>query len=1358
MQYKVVNFRADRISGWLFDPDAPAVRKRIAVMVNGECTTTLICNVFRAELSADAFPTRNIGFLGSLPPNLWTGETHQVSLQDPTTGETFVEGALETPDARISAEAEVSGDVRITARGEVGGWVARAGDRTTVQVLVDGQEIFKERANQKKLRFNGNDFEVTAPPEFTFSAQVPPEYFDDEQHFVEVRVNATETTVAQSTLRLVSAHREKAALEADRLAAAEIDKFEPWRKDSSQASAVQLEMLSVTATFARASLAGERLHARLLLRVGEETAVLHPVAEPHGDVGSLDTPSQHYAAEIGAGVGFEQMSLFTVGDPLATTFDLRLGDEGGRRPAGVPHTLAEDHEGELVLSPAELDAGTFGGHAFHTAVLDVPVQVVLDELTEDGPRTLAWAEASEGSKDVRRRFGISTGSYSLPLPVEVLRRTSHLTLRAVHARGEEVLWEDDEFYPSNQFLLAQSLNTSSRSKSSDLVKRARQAGREHFVESFLGTYKYGQADLSIEDITEALNAGEQGGCDVLEPSSGAIWYWLKELRAHPGRIDWFTQTAVRNRIGDARDVLAYAASKGRFDFPRVHGLLESARIEMFRQDAEEQLRRDHWASGVLSLARYLYSAPRDEIDYLDALTLYGMLEKWRGLERIEATDRSYYGDLLIWRGEFMRAAAVLTAVDPDPVFDYSQNLLALNAVNPNVNEETNLPAPWHSEFNELLKQGGASGIGLPKEKVSFYALTSEVEGPHARMEDGPLVSVIVPIFEPSCATDVAVASLLGQTWGNLEVIIVDDCSPSMDEHGEPTGYREQLERYSASDSRVRVVFNQKNRGAYSVRNDGLDLARGEFVTVADKDDWHHPQQIEIQAKQLMENPELVANESNWIRVDEDLKFIMRSATGKVVYPSLPSLMFRREQVVRDLGYWDPVRKSGDSEFKSRLENFYGTKVEPVIDAPLAFALMDGANLTREDMGVGYLAPDRRAYLRGYKRWHRDIREEGADAFMPKSPQERRFVAPPSFLPRKVAEPPNYDVVFASEFGFLAGNSTSLFNEISVCLKAGLRVGVIPIQNGLIPSASKRQFARKVDDLVLSGQVDRLSLDVEASADLLIVRWPTAVQAVRDTSAQLKAGRAVVVSNHPPYEPSGERRSYDVSQVTRNVERLFGVRPLWAPQSEQIGAMLAPMMPASDLADFSWKGIIALQEEHARRNRFDPSRRPVIGRHGRDDAAKWPSDRAVFRQVYPVDGSAEVCILGGTKVPQKLGYLPPRPKGWEVYVFNEIEVGEYLAHKIDFFVYFHSDGWLEAFGMAIIEAMSYGVVCVLPQHFEPVFGDAAVYAEPHDVQSVVLSLWDASEYAEQQRLALEFVERECTPEAYVRRLRKLNVGV
>ena len=417
--------------------------------------------------------------------------------------------------------------------------------------------------------------------------------------------------------------------------------------------------------------------------------------------------------------------------------------------------------------------------------------------------------------------------------------------------------------------------------------------------------------------------------------------------------------------------------------------------------------------------------------------------------------------------------------------------MALNAVNPNVTGAPSNTDAWLAGLNTLLKEDGVAPISMQEGRVSFSNVTTDLP-PAAEADGSPLVTVIMPIYEPSAATNIAVDSLLRQTWRKLEIIMIDDCSPEQDADGYPTPYRQQLEDLAARDPRIRLVLKDVNRGSYSVRNDALDLATGDLITVADKDDWHHPQQIELQVRDFMAAPERVANMTNWVRVDEQLTLMLRSATGRVAYPSMASLMFRRDPVLKDLGYWDTIRKSGDSEFKSRIENYYGITVEPIAKAPLAFALMDGANLTRDDMGVGYLAPERRAYLRGYKSWHREIRESGESPYMPKSLEERRFVAPAAYLPGARPEgPAQYDVVFASEFGFLAGNSTSLFNEISVCLNAGLRVGVIPFQNGLIPSASKRQFSRKIDDLVLTGRVDRLSLDTVAETDLLIVRWPTA---------------------------------------------------------------------------------------------------------------------------------------------------------------------------------------------------------------------------------------------------------------------------
>ncbi|GFZ98593.1 glycosyltransferase [Nesterenkonia alkaliphila] len=1358
MKYKVVNFRADRISGWFYDPAQAEGRRPLDLLVDGEPVAAVPCNIFREELPEEEFSTRNVGFVTTLPPQLWTGQSYSVALRERSEGRVLHEKTLSAPDRRFSADPDLIGDFNISELGQIAGWVSYQGGRCWVRIYVDGQRVCARKADAPTIAWSEGELAIAAPRGYAFSYQLPGEHFDDEEHLVETVVVSPKgvVTAAQCRVKLSSEHQEWAEEESERVSAGRRDWRPPWKKASKIRHDIRVEKFELTSSYARVALSGPVKNKRVILRLGSSAVALRALES------TTQQGARSYAAEIPMAKRLSAaLPRWDKGSELEDTYDLRLGEAAGSRPSGLPDTLTDDHPGELAFSGVRLEAGQLGGFAFHTGDLDTSLSIVLSEVTGNGTEELFRVRAASGDEDAAILHGVQqTGGYTVPLPLdELLDRPVNLMLTAEHEGVAHELWRVEQFLLTQDWVLTQALETPNRRSATALIVRARRAGLDTAVESFLSQYKAAASELTLRDLEVAIaDYRRDSESDSLAPSSGALWYWVEELRNNRGRLQWFTQNAIRNRTGDAKDVLAYAATKGRHDFAQLHGLLESTRAQLFTAEATERIMRNSWRSALLCLARFLYSAPRDETDWLDALTLYSLVHEHRGLESVRTTDRAYYGDLLVWRRRYEDARNVLDTEDFDPQHDYSQRVLALNTLNPALNSSAD-SSGWWAQFNTVLTDGGAEPVSADATDVSFFSLpTCLAHRASTGESEGPLVSVIMPIYEPSTATDVAVASLLGQTWGNLEIIMIDDASPSETADGTATGYRHRLERLAEQDSRIRLIFNTENRGSYSVRNEALDLARGEFFTVADKDDWHHPQQIEIQARQLVNDPELIANETNWARVDANLKFIMRSATGRVVYPSLPSLMFRREPVLRDLGYWDTVRKSGDSEFKSRMENYYGFKIEPVTSAPLALALMEGGNLTANDMGAGYLAPDRRAYLRAYKRWHRSIREDDASPYMPKTLDKRPFVAPPAYLPQRSLDVPSYDVVFASEFGFLAGNSTSLFNEISVCLEAGLKVGVIPLQNGLIPSAAKRQFNQRIDELIFDGRVDRLSLDTEAVTDLLVIRWPTAVQIVRDSPAALRAGRIVIVSNHPPYEPSGERRSYDIGVVTRNVERIFGRRPLWAPQSEQIGAMLEPLLPASDLADCSWKGIIRLKDEHISRNRFDPSRCPVIGRHARDDTAKWPSDREVFRQVYPVDGSVDVCILGGARVPMRKGYLPRSAENWEIYAFNEIEVDQYLSQRIDFFVYFHSDGWLEAFGMAILEAMSYGVVCVLPYHFEPVFKEAAVYAAPEDSLSVVKNLWGEAQYAAQQARARRFIERECTPNAYLERLASLGVGI
>ena len=90
-----------------------------------------------------------------------------------------------------------------------------------------------------------------------------------------------------------------------------------------------------------------------------------------------------------------------------------------------------------------------------------------------------------------------------------------------------------------------------------------------------------------------------------------------------------------------------------------------------------------------------------------------------------------------------------------------------------------------------------------------------------------MISVIVPFFNAEKTLERCVDSILGQTYSQLEVLLVDD--GSTDQSGIIA------EKYK-TDSRV-TVFHKKNDGLSSARNYGLDRANGDYIAFVDADDW-----------------------------------------------------------------------------------------------------------------------------------------------------------------------------------------------------------------------------------------------------------------------------------------------------------------------------------------------------------------------------------------------------------------------------------------------------------------------------------------------------------------------------------------
>lgn len=114
----------------------------------------------------------------------------------------------------------------------------------------------------------------------------------------------------------------------------------------------------------------------------------------------------------------------------------------------------------------------------------------------------------------------------------------------------------------------------------------------------------------------------------------------------------------------------------------------------------------------------------------------------------------------------------------------------------------------------------------------------------AKEKKSPIVSVLLPVYNAERYLAVAIDSLLEQTFQDFEIIAINDGSTDLS--------GEILDEYALRDYRVRV-FHRPQRGLVSALNDGIDLARGEWIARMDADDIALPLRFELQLKNLLSN-------------------------------------------------------------------------------------------------------------------------------------------------------------------------------------------------------------------------------------------------------------------------------------------------------------------------------------------------------------------------------------------------------------------------------------------------------------------------------------------------------------------------
>ncbi|NER78112.1 MAG: glycosyltransferase family 2 protein [Leptolyngbya sp. SIO1D8] len=200
------------------------------------------------------------------------------------------------------------------------------------------------------------------------------------------------------------------------------------------------------------------------------------------------------------------------------------------------------------------------------------------------------------------------------------------------------------------------------------------------------------------------------------------------------------------------------------------------------------------------------------------------------------------------------------------------------------------------------------------------------------MVDYPLISIIIPTFNREKVIPISLESVLGQTYKNLEIIVVDDCS---EDHT-----RDVISAYG--DPRIQYIRHSKNLGGAVARNTGINLAKGEYIAFLDSDDAWVPNKLDIQYSHIKSHSH-PQNIVSYTQVFHSLSGISKSTfdefNPKFYLPkrgkgkseligdyiicnhgkTLTSTLMLHQRLAKSTRFRDQLRKHQDWDFCLRLE-------------------------------------------------------------------------------------------------------------------------------------------------------------------------------------------------------------------------------------------------------------------------------------------------------------------------------------------------------------------------------------------------------------------------------------------------------
>lgn len=585
-----------------------------------------------------------------------------------------------------------------------------------------------------------------------------------------------------------------------------------------------------------------------------------------------------------------------------------------------------------------------------------------------------------------------------------------------------------------------------------------------------------------------------------------------------------------NGLREGRDIVALAASHGRY---RTDDLLDTLRRGRPRW-AVRALLRGFAREPYLHLATLIADQARDSAEAADAALLLRVMADHLGPQAIRKEGRFRLVELLIEAGETDDLPDLLARMHIGRDDIAQPHLFTANAINPFGTAQTEVTdrlAPWLRSLNDMFALEDLEPIDIaPGEGAPFDRMHARASRDAA---EGPLVTVIIPTYDPGPRLATAVESLLAQSHRALQILIMDDASPR--------AAADALDRWTERDPRIEVVHLPENNGPYLARNTAVaHHARGDYVTIHDDDDWSHPRKIERQVAHLEADSGFVANMTGSIRASDDLRFGRINGNPVWTQQGLNSLMVRRS-VFDEIGYWDVLNRSADAEFNDRIRSWTQDRIPVIGRVPMTFYRIRWDSLSAGEFNRGYMDPRRRWYFHAYLDWHESARAKGESPHVPPDDRGTRpFSAPRDLLgPRsaRTVAAVAADIVFASDFRVRGERAEVVCDEVEAALTRGRRVALLQLDSPALAADARIHprilTAARHNDATVVASMDRVD------ARVVVVLDPTVLQFIPPERTAISAERLVLVDR--VRDPS-QGRLYEAEHVTTVAEALFGRRP------------------------------------------------------------------------------------------------------------------------------------------------------------------------------------------------------------------------